>query len=1707
MAAENHLEVLQDLQHDLVALASSQLLNIERLWLNLEANIDAFRRLLDKPARNEPSRLRVLSGTIEFDEEQYAINDEFQEETMQLAEALELDEVESARLLYLGKVLALSYLNRPPLQCAVFHFHNTRDVLLQCLRLVLKQSQTVECEEEIRGVLLQLVTLVLETRDGPARNGSLYVRKCMQEMTKCEKWVQLIMDRVQRSLILGQPQDPVFTEMMEFQMGSLHRQHESLATIIALLIKGGYAADEDFYHTIEHMRTIDRWGEMTLHYVPILTSLTSQYGSSEGSANLRESRRINSRIMEGRDSQVWALPNLQAAMTTWWLAEYNGWYFDQPTGSPLEGVDLEAEAQSRSDGFFRALRDGAFQFTLSVISQCKPNDWYNPVKTGLTRSLLGDAPIPSIESATMTKDFQELVMEQFENFTTAFITNMPDTLRRFKTEEDDQRRRILSGIPANLQNGTAENSGHLERFLLIMSYAYENRPEAAEAFWSDSESNLYGFLQWASRRQSTPCISAFCEFFRAISTGQECSVAAQRFLLDENTVSSSRHRRSISLSWTQIFDELDFYASRIKDNPVAALPPNPAGGTKAKNIDIEEPESPVMLECYLRLIGHLCSQSQEIRVWILSHQTFRVVDTLFALSVSTMPARVRACVYHVIQALLIEKDIDLGYYMWTALDHWASSTYPQSLQTLGGYRSVRIPNAAVAGEDFTFETVASSYEEADAFVSMLLTLVSPSANTARLNDGLQFPEQLGLSYRIPGIEPYIDLALGKVFADLVPHLGDPLKTRILSLNVVSFIMECLTSFNEDLILIANESKGSIEESMRSSSLSAYTRFHPFNRTMEWLFNDRVITVLFALTHQNNLEVSRSTSGSPLILVLLRSIELMSLVMRLQSTYLDIVRPFIKANPAGRGQLVLNPSLVSFEDSVSTNLHIVVDLALYCGSGHPDLVCASLELLKKLCTSRKLNALQTSTLGSRITGNRLVSILLQHEDLEPIRISFKEALAFDSRELDSGALAESYRVKLSMLDFLNVALSLSPEKPNVAHILLGFDCVGNSLTIKNDGLFAEGLSLFHAILDIVIEYPDSVEDTMLAWSMTLKRKGLEILRTLWKSSLTSTQTLVQLRERDFLSNVWMRQSPINQGTRWNGVSIRDGNFLFNEDSVEAFDGFLGQRGILLELASTELRLLFIEEASERKAGIMSMFLSSIVIQDRGEPTMNIFDLLDFLEIDVIDKLSRPDTRYLSNFDHTIGRDLAPDGSILAYNISLIQELLELQHNNLLRNGRITDPTTEGEFNMEAQNILLYFSGENSSRRLMRTRLATLVSWIDLATLVMEDNDVNTAVRSAFHLQALQTLSPKLELYASQNKPEAIIIAKFAQTLLAQLDAHNPIVSKSGGPIHESTTRTSNEGRQSNSFLPSNPVNGRVGDVASDRLFHLFKISLRTIQDPDCDEILREAVYNICFRYLAIDNSNSNNPDATANDLQSMRAVTAEGRNLIDIVSDDGYSGGGTCRIAALLLLDALTELSIKEKSNYIVEALTKTNFLVVLVESIRHIPQELGESATGDIHALIAYYETKFSLLLTISQSRLGATQVMNAGLFSSIRISGLFSTDLDLGLDIDNPQATQKYYQLLLALLRIVVAVVMSRGPQNKQTINQAQGFLTEYRPLMVAIFKRQANIGGLRSGNANNNRFLVDLAGFFELLISLTGFLEYEEERDTQRSQRGVFT
>ena len=95
-------------------------------------------------------------------------------------------------------------------------------------------------------------------------------------------------------------------------------------------------------------------------------------------------------------------------------------------------------------------------------------------------------------------------------------------------------------------------------------------------------------------------------------------------------------------------------------------------------------------------------------------------------------------------------------------------------------------------------------------------------------------------------------------------------------------------------------------------------------------------------------------------------------------------------------------------------------------------------------------------------------------------------------------------------------------------------------------------------------------------------------------------------------------------------------------------------------------------------------------------------------------------------------------------------------------------------------------------------------------------------------------------------------------------------------------------------------------------------------------------------------------------------------------------------------------------------------------------------------------------------------------------------------VEIDNPEALGKYYRLLLSLARVITAIVLSRGPQNEQTINSAREFLVENRPLVVSIFKRQAKIGGVTFDDEGVD--IEDLVELLVLLIAITNFLDVSQ-------------
>ncbi|KAK3045272.1 hypothetical protein LTS18_014143, partial [Coniosporium uncinatum] len=254
-----------------------------------------------------------------------------------------------------------------------------------------------------------------------------------------------------------------------------------------------------------------------------------------------------------------------------------------------------------------------------------------------------------------------------------------------------------------------------------------------------------------------------------------------------------------------------------------------------------------MLECYLRLVAHLCRQSHKARDFVLRNSEFQLQPILLHLCSSDIKRHLRACAFNALASLLTEKSPEIGGDLWVNLDRWVRGTQPAS----SGF--ARPPVGQLPPErtqDMVFRIISSTFEESNSFVGLLHELVKPYATDKGLDDRLPFPESLGQAYRMPGIDAYIDFALGTIFGDITLLLTDPIQQRMLRLNCLSFMATCLSTFNEDLVILANRSNIPVDATIETSTLAQYVRLHPFARVMEWLFNDKVLKALFLAAQQN-----------------------------------------------------------------------------------------------------------------------------------------------------------------------------------------------------------------------------------------------------------------------------------------------------------------------------------------------------------------------------------------------------------------------------------------------------------------------------------------------------------------------------------------------------------------------------------------------------------------------------------------------------------------------------------------------------------------------------------------------------------------------------------------------------------------------------------------------------------------------------------------
>lgn len=1569
MEALDSLESLQTLQRDLAASINGRIENVDRLATELEAHIADFRSLLDRNRCNEKSRTLLTQSTnnlstLTIGGVAYKVSADFKDAALTVANECDLDEMDAAKLCLLVQQEVDQIDETLPYR-AVLRFQTARRTLLDCFRLVLKRSRDAnDDDDEICDMMQTVVRLVVRGDESTAPQQSAYWRKCVDALTEIEEFMSKTQSHTQAMLMTGQAAQSVRGEALQVQRMFLAQQHEALAAIMCYLIQTHYVLPEDFRLFLHKSANSDLLSDLLSHFAAVLIAGSSQFGSDLATSQ-SAALELHRLFADGPAKLIWKNRSLGAAAAVWWVAEYSIRVEDPSGKDELKKM------------FFNALDAHAFQYMLSLSDFYEPEVWHDPAKAGLVRFLLDSTSKFPREAVSPSQEFAQLTMQEMQTFIESMVSNMHGALRELKTEEDSHRR--------NHGLEDQEYEMHLERFLLIIAYAYQDDLVAAMDFWSDTESGLYGFLRWTSRRLPTPRVAAFCEMLRSLANGDKSAAAAHRFLLEDTVALPARGRRAHSLSWQQIFAELELYATSIRHKPMSLVPDT------THDPDILEAETPIMLEAYLRLVAHIVRNSSQARYWVLYDQPFKLHECLLQLAQSAIPAAVQACCFEALAALATDCALDIRDGLWLALDHWLA----------GPDESSRRPQRREANQLY-LQRIASDAEVATAFINLLNTL---TAKTTTL-DELPFPDQLGTSRRQSGIDLYVDfvlsLALPLSALEQQPVTEDRMQVFVLRHACFTFVRGCISNFNEELAAL---------EDNHIRPFPTYARSHPFARVMEYLFNDQVILILFQTARQNPDELRTLAGSSPLVQAVHMAISVINLVLEKQATYFDVVRPLIKNQSSRRETSVSNPAFASFEDVLLAHLSVVDYLAGYISCPHEDVCFDAVDLLKRMSISRKVS-LQAEPGTPKHSVNRLVNRLV--DSSEALQIELRQCFAPQELGLEGGALHLS-RAQ-AILDLLTTSLSVNSALPGLAHCLLGFDCGPASVSVADGSLFSQGKALFHSISTLAILLPLSIYNDHPAPLQSVRTGCFELLSLLASSALAGEIVTAELQSMDFLPALQAIFQPIDGSTTWEGDSAADSVIWLGRAPI-AIDAFLKERRSLLNLINEDVR-------STRPSELSAAFILA---------------QLDFLDIEIAQPLEVT-PRHMEDFDAGAYLvDRTPETA--AFDPKQIGQALAVIRRRVTKESGARDQVQEQQVDDEIAAIVASINSCNARKSIAMSRIEALEAFAEVASYFASmTTDTNSL------LAMLQHILPRFDRALEE---EVDVVSQLAKIVL--------MIAR--------TTRNASQ-------LTDSPS----GVLLQEALSHAYRSALRAIQDSETDAGLRDICYRTCSTILELLSAKS-------------EAAKAINERVVMVVAEDTFAGRGVTRISALLFLDStLKELVAMGKCSNLLRILQKVNFQTVLVESSISNVAIVFRDGNVDLQTSLAYFYAAAAVSLRIAQIPGGAQLILNSGFIAAVQDSGLFSTDPDIGLDIDNTEALREFYRLLTAVLRILVAILVGRGPGDGGTMQSVRKFLSDNRMSMTAVFKLLSRQEKEDSGMRADAQAIADELG---RLIYITGFLE----------------
>jgi len=1260
----------------------------------------------------------------------------------------------------------------------------------------------------------------------------------------------------------------------------------------------------------------------------------------------------------------------------------------------------------------------------------------------------------------MSQTTNDIFASTFHSVLQTVINDCAFLLTKIKDAEEDS---LMSGEDLNLDDICAK--ADLERFFLTIHYFYAARPEYSEEFWSDKESNTYGFIEWASKSKDILIRSCFYLMIASLSFGSKNVLDVFHYFGENNSV-----------SWTLIANCIKDYVIKIGGLGNVIQEKQRLQDTSEINnteVALEEglnEETIVFLSSLFTLIGSVASEVNEDVKLTLSNL---FTDILFEISKLETPL-VGACFKTL--SYLVPKDTSARSKFWFSLDSLIFKSYSLT-NSSESYR-------AALGSFLT------NFTEVQGFLYLfdkMMLIEGGNQNSEFLKFGtLQYPSKLGQAYRKAGIWPYFDYILNDVFCPST-RIDNDNKRRTIYKPILNIVRSALFSFNYSVILNSNPAGADLDKLVVSDNFYTYVHESSAPAMFNYLFTDKVYKPILNIIAFGIDQLSIDLEGGDEQLHLIElAVTILDTILDYQSTYIEEFVPIFKKQRKDIFFIAKDVGLHglrNFYDALFFNLTIIAHLGLYVGVDHHKLAVKSLSVLDKLTKSSDY------TLPEYSINDKVLTILDSVDESSRIKDAFMT-------QIDASISSEyNLELKIKILKFLSSRLSYSSDKVNISHLLLGFQ-VSNVISAGPDlsTFISSGASLLDSVTTLLVSSLNLLTRRTVDYApMRLACLSIEVLLKLCRNPLTSDIVFDHLEKMELFAFLIKLDPDVTKYTLFNGRVFDDksgvnGETFLNSGSMGSLLSFLCYKTYVIQLLSQFIHRVSFTGTESQVTTYVSKLISNTIYSAK---IFSFFDTLNYPRI----SLGVESSGSIKAFsDLTINlatisfKDNCEDEVFDFSSVESLAKLfsesrIPLQSTSLVLSQNAGD--TRKKFLEDCEKELLLVkknvTGLLYNKLSEEYQLSILHSWVQLVQIIVTDGKLDSVSRSKFILEVFTSVFPKLNDYVEFD-------TSFAEELVSLVVFLYEIYDK------------------------DRLINGQHEELDF-RLSDIFKLCIHGILSPMTSVPLRSDFYTLTNQYLV----RVLKDKSVAKDvLQSLRMSCEQ---FIQIVCNDAIYGQDTNRITSILLLDSLVQIGSLTPENFILESLTKSAQLHLIIRSLKNTDNMLDSApyqiSIEDLLYELTAFKTTVFFLIRIAETRGGAKALVENKLFQVIESCSFLRIDPDLGMNLvfdevqmnnssftkinislDNHLVVEdtsncvSLFELISPLFQLLCCVLVSSGDQNKSVICSTRKLLIAFRKLLIGIFKRDAlndvDTHDDKDCSSDSLKLLVKLS---VILCTLTGY------------------